>query len=579
VLFLACAQAQTDNDWRLTKSEHFEIYSQSADDTARSALLWFEQLRAFFLQQTGLKLDHSPAVRVIGFRSPKEYEPYRLHAIADAYYVASGSRDYIVMAGLGAGEFPVAAHEYAHLILRACGLNDPPWLNEGMAEFYSTVRIGAHGSNLGAAPLANIQTLRRSSWMPLSAFLALPAGSLGEDRGRAGLYYAQSWALAEMLLLSPEYGSRFPELIATLSSGAPSLQTLTNMYAKSPDAITRDVHAWVDERQRFTPVALPGVVADAVAIRVSEVSPWRARALLADLLLTSGQLDRAEALYRDLAKQSPGSAEVYAALGTIGLRQGDYSRARQEWKRAIDHGINDATLCYRYAALADMAGLPPAEIQPALERAISLQPDYDDALYKLALLEKNQGRYDAALGRLRAMRNVAPARAFSYWSAVSDTLNELGRSGEAEAAARQAADRATTPSERAEAIRLEYFAQTELAVAFAPDAAGRPRMVTTRVPHNTQNFNPFIEPNDDIRRVQGTLSEIDCNGKMMRFFVNTPTGRLALAIPDPTHVQMRNAPPEFTCGPQHAAAVVVEYAVAKNKATSSDGVVRGLEFR
>jgi hypothetical protein len=40
---------------------------------------------------------------------------------------------------------------------------------------------------------------------------------------------------------------------------------------------------------------------------------------------------------------------------------------------------------------------------------------------------------------------------------------------------------------------------------------------------------------------------------------------------------MRNAPPEFVCGPQEANQVLVEYAVSKNKGT--DGLVRGVEFR
>jgi tetratricopeptide (TPR) repeat protein len=578
-LCCVCTCAPAASNWRLTRSEHFEIYSQVGDDASRSALLWFEQLRAFFLQQTGLKLDHSPAVRVIAFHSAKEYEPYRLHAAADAYYVGSGSRDYIVMAGLGMGEFPVAAHEYAHLILRVCGLRDPAWLNEGLAEFYSTVRIGTRVSNLGDPPPANIQTLLRSSWMPFSELMALTTESVAEDRGRAGLYYAQSWALSEMLLLSPEYGPRFPELIAALTLGMPGLKALAKVYAKSPTTISGDVHAWVDARHRFTPVALPGVAAGAVAVEVAEVLPLQARALLADLLLTSGQLNRAEEAYRELAKESPGSADLHAALGSIALRRGDSTSARREWKLAIEQGVRDALLCVRYAGLADSAGLPQEEIRAALERAVSLQPDCDDAHYKLALIEKNAGHYAIALEHLHAMRIVAPARAFNYWIAVADSLNELGKRGEAESAAQQATDHATTPAERERAAQLAYFAQTDFAVAFARDVNGRPQMVTTRVPHNMQDFNPFIEPSDDIRRVQGTLTAIDCNHLLTRFLVDTAAGPLALAIPDPTRVQMRNAPSEFTCGAQPAATVMVEYALSKTKDGHADGVVRGLAFQ
>jgi len=102
--------------------------------------------------------------------------------------------------------------------------------------------------------------------------------------------------------------------------------------------------------------------------------------------------------------------------------------------------------------------------------------------------------------------------------------------------------------------------------------------VTTRIPHNATNWNPFIEPSDDMRSVQGTLREIECSEKGMRILVDTTSGRLTLAIPDPSHVQMRNAPAEFTCGPQPGSPVTAEFAVTKAP-ENSDGVVRGLEFR
>src|SRR5260370_15709971 len=127
--------------WRLTQSPRFEVYSQVADETARSTALWLEQLRTFFLQQSGQESDSLPPVRVIGFRSTSEYQPYRLRPTSDGYFVGTGSRDYIVMVTMGAGQFHVAAHEYAHAILHAGSLQLPPWLNEGLAEVFSAINI------------------------------------------------------------------------------------------------------------------------------------------------------------------------------------------------------------------------------------------------------------------------------------------------------------------------------------------------------------------------------------------------------------------------------------------------------
>src|SRR5262249_43179102 len=150
--------------------------------------------------------------------------------------------------------------------------------------------------------------------------------------------------------------------------------------------ISGDLHGWMATKR--APVALPGALprpleginARQPAITASEdVTDLQSRAILADMLLAAGELDRAGAMYKELARQRPTEANISAALGKIALRRGDKEGARREWKRAIDQGVADAKLCYEFAALGEMAGLPAEELRPALERAIALRPDFDDA--------------------------------------------------------------------------------------------------------------------------------------------------------------------------------------------------------
>src|SRR5580693_5662302 len=453
-VFCVSACAQPVPAWRLTRSDHFELYSQGDDASARSTLVWFEQLRAFYLQKTGLAQDALRPVRVINFRSAREYQPYQLHPASDAHYIGTDSRDYIVMAVVGSGQFSVASHEYSHSILHAAGLQFPPWFAEGLAEFFSTVRIDEHGCSLGGDLPARSQTLQRHPWMPLTELVSLRADSASRDnRDTAGIFYAQSWVLAEMLVLSPEYASRFGALTDALAAGAPGSEALDSTYRKSLDAIASDLRAWAAVKHKA--VSLPGTEVSNIQVQASEpVSPYRARMLMADMLLASGNLDRADALYRDLAQEKPEDADVSAALGTVALRKGDKDRARQEWKLAIGQGIQDAALCFQYAGLAEMAGVPEDELRPVLERAVKLKPDFDDARYHLALLEKNAGHYEVALANLRAMRSIAPTRAYNYWVAMADALIQLDRRDEARNASKQAARHATTASEHAYAAQL-----------------------------------------------------------------------------------------------------------------------------
>ncbi len=573
------AHERPPSTWILLRTAHFELYSQGRDANARSALIWFEQLRTFFQQQTGLRLDNRPPIRVIAFASAKDYQPYRLRPTSDAYYVGTEARDYIVMPAIEKRDFSIAAHEYAHLILHASGVQLPPWLSEGLAELSSTVRINERGCSVGGDLPSHSQMLDRHSWMPFSEFLKPNVESqFQQDREKTRLFYAQSWILTEMLVLSPEYHKRFPVLVAALASGTPGAQALTSVYARPLDVILRDTHAWADSRGKLAAVTLFGVVTGTIVSEVSRISPSGSRLLIADLLFATGNYDRAEALYRDQAIELPSDPNVYAALGTIALRKGDTNTARRNWKQALDGGINDAGLCYRYAALAQDAGVPAIEVRPALERAIALRTDFDDARYALALLESNAGNYDRAVTQLRAMRSVAPVRAYAYWSAMSYALNELGKRDDAIAAAQQAMKHAAAPAERANAAQLVYVAQTDLTVQFTRDANGHAQLITTRVPHNTSGWNPFIEPTDRILRVAAKLREFNCSGgRATGIAVDTDHGSLTLAIPDPSRILMRNAPSEFTCGPQPANAVTVEYAVSETQ-DGIAGVLRGMAF-
>jgi len=565
------AFAGTVPSWRLARSHHFEVYAQASGERAVAILQQFEQLRAFFLQQRGWKNAGPLPVRVIVFASAEEYQPYRLRTNADAYYVGSGDRDYIVMAGADPRGFGIAAHEYAHLILRASNGQLPPWLKEGLAELYTTLRMDDRGAELGGPLPGRVETLRRHAWMPLADLMALSDASLQrQERAATDLFYAESWALTEMLALSPGYAAGFEQLIATPGQG------FTKIYGKQADAMERDLRTWVNQGAASL-VQLPRVSLDpgAGAVEVSDVSQIASRLLLAQLLLAAGEFDRAEALFSALNREAPDSADVSAALGMIALHQGNSEGARLAWKRAIGQGIADPKLCYQYAILADQAGLPPDDIRPALERAIALQPDFDDARYQLALSEKNARHYEAALENFRAMRTVADARAYAYWLALADTFNELGRRDEARSAAQHAAEHATTASERARADEQTYIAQTDPGVQFAHDVNGRLQLVTTRKPHDQSDWNPFVEPGDDMHRLQGDLREIDC-GNVTMIRVEAAGQLIALAIPDLQHVQMRHAPLEFVCGPQPAIPVIIDY--ARKRDAALEGIVRGMDF-
>ncbi|MBV9081062.1 MAG: tetratricopeptide repeat protein [Acidobacteriaceae bacterium] len=573
------ASARTPDQWILVRSSHFDLYAQTTDNkSVRAALEWFERLYTFFSQETGLPLE-GRSVRVIAFRSEREYQPYRLGPLAHAYYIGTGDRDCIVLPRLGNNEFATAGHEYAHLVLHATGRRLPSWLDEGLADFFSTVRISKTGASIGGELPAHTQSLRRLAWMELPRMFSIMHDDVRDDRALAEVFYSESWALTHMLMLSPEYAPRFHDVVERIASGAPSEEALVNVYGRNLGIIKRDLHRWIEDHARAQ--ADFGEIPNGAdpALRSRAVTAFESREILAQLLLGIGELDRAQAAYRELAKQEPEHGTVYAALGEIAVRKHEYASARDQLKRALEKGVGDAALCYRFASLADSVEIPEQDLQRALERAVALKPDFDDARYSLALLESDSGDFEGAVEQLRAMRVVSPARAFDYWSSLSYALNELGRFDEAMSAANKAKQQASTPLQRTRADELAYIAQTDLTVRFAKDSNGNLQLITARVPHNSHDWNPFIEPEDHIRLLEGTLDEIQCTAnRAVGVTLNTGREKLRLSIPDPQRIQIRNGPSEFLCGPQSApASVTVEYAAGPGE--DNTGAVRGITFR
>jgi tetratricopeptide (TPR) repeat protein len=242
-------------------------------------------------------------------------------------------------------------------------------------------------------------------------------------------------------------------------------------------------------------------------------------------------------------------------------------------------GIRDAMLCYQYAILAEDAGVPADEISQGLRRAIELKPEFDDARYKLGLHESNRGHYSEALEQFRAMSSVSPGRAYGYWTAVTAALTETEQREEAKEAAAKAMHYARNSEERASASQLAYVAGTDLTVRFSRDSNGTLRMVTARKPHGSDDWNPFVEPNDHVVLIEGRIRKVECSaGRITGFRIEGESTAVEVTLPDPAHVLIRGGTPEFVCDAEDGRQVVIQYA-ASDQRVSANGILRGMQFR
>ncbi len=372
-------------------------------ENARSLLARFGRLRAFWTEASipglgGLIADPGVPLRVIEFNSSREYEEYRTHQAADAYYVASDAGEYIVLPP--SPSLGISAHEYSHAIFHARGLQLPNWLGEGLAEVFSTVRATNSGFEYGGDLPARLDTLRRYPRIPVSELLSGTREPYSHvSRDTAAIFYAETWAFADMLVFSPQYG-RLDRFFGALRTASSAEQAFEDVYRKPLTTVGADLAKWIRERNspvRFVPASEPAISAG-TAVRVSDLN---SEMVLADLLVANQEWSRAERKYQELLREYPGDPKLLTSLGTVAFHS-DTKAALKNWRAAIESGANDPGLCYRFAVLAQDAGLPEDEIARALEKAIAAKPDFDDARYRLAIIESNRGNY---AGRSRSIES------------------------------------------------------------------------------------------------------------------------------------------------------------------------------
>jgi hypothetical protein len=570
----------SDTGWTLVRSPHFQVYSQLGEQDGRSIGLTLEQLRGFFLTSGELgahaALENDRPVRVLQFATTSAYASFRPRASADAFFLGSEAVNYIVLAPAGPNRPRTLAHEYAHLVVHSAGIHLPPWFAEGIAEFFSSLDITPRESLIGGDLPGRSQVLRNGSRIPLEKLLTMPEDDpLRERREDAGLFYAESWELTHMLLFSPQYRPKVHALWAAFNTGVIAAPALARIYGRPIEIIKSDLRDWINAPKSAMP--LPGVPAHDQHLRASRVNQADSDSVLAGLVLASGDLDRAQAVYASLQIQRTSDPTVAATLGTIALRKHDDVKAILEWKRAFDLGVRDPVVCYQYANLLENTHAPEDQVAAALRRALELKPGYDDARYKLALLEERRQNFPAPLEQLRAMRSVPRARAYTYWLTMASALLGAEQRPAAKAAARKAIGFAANADERHLAMLLELDTETDMTVQFARDSGGNLRMVTSRKPHGATDWNPFIEFGDEIRTVTGRIRKVECTLGAITGFEIGGTTTLHVSLPDPSHVLIEGGKPELYCGAEDGREVRIQYA-AKPAQDGTDGILRGMHF-
>jgi tetratricopeptide (TPR) repeat protein len=565
---ICTAGAHAEARWIHVRSANFEMYSTAGEGAARNTLRYFEKVRSFFLQTTQHAPAHPLPVYIVAFGSEKEYAPYRLNDFAEAYYHPGAERDYIVMSHAGAETFPVATHEYAHLIEQHAGLKFPPWLNEGLAEFYSTLKPFGDKVIVGTLIEGRVRALYAEKWVPLTVILAAGHDSpYYNEKNKAGSLYNEGWALVHMLSLSAEYRAKFTTLLAAIQDGTPSIDALEKVYGKPLATIEKDLQQYL-RGDRFSAVSFPAKLENDKSVLPSEPAPaFDVQFALADLINVQGKEDDARKRFDELTRDDPKRPEPWSALAYLAWRAQRYPEAVEDFGKAYERGGRGPTMLWDYGRMAARAS--PDDAVRALTELIALEPERTDVRVELAAAQIAIKQAGQALQSLYQIKKVNSDEAPRVFTLFAYAQIQLGMREEARQAVARLTQYAKTPSDRYQAERLQLYLDGPVGTPAAPSS------FMVDAPPRSRPAEPPPVPS-----VTGSLVELNCMGESALVAVDTEQGRKTFLIQDPKKVAVigrDGGSVEFECGPQKRVPVKIEYSPSAN-AKGADGVVRALYF-
>jgi hypothetical protein len=240
VLLSPSAPAAEQSPWFEIHSTHFTVITDAGDKKGREVALRFEQMRAVFatllMKQ---RLNQPLPLTILAFKSDKDY--YQTAPLRQGqpigvpgFLVPGEDQNFIVLNLLQDESWRAVTHNFAHLMLNYNYPQAPGWFDEGLAEYFASIRLDEKKYEIGGDPELHsaftedlpqnqqdagnppksfTELLSGQAWLALPDLLTMKHETSTYVEGtHRTLFYAQSWITMHYLLHEkklPETGTYF----------------------------------------------------------------------------------------------------------------------------------------------------------------------------------------------------------------------------------------------------------------------------------------------------------------------------------------------------------------------------------
>lgn len=420
----ALALPRPKEEWIELRTANFTLFSSAGEKDTRRLGTDLERLRDALAQiSPGLALNSPYPTYIFVFKNADSFRPYqRLYngkpLDSGGYFLSRELANYVAINGAQRGdERSIVYHEYLHYVLRNNYASLPLWLNEGLAEYYSTFEVGESEARIGKPIPEHVLWLRRNPPIPLTTLFAVDQDSPEyNETSRRGAFYAQSWSLVHYLLSgSPERRRQASEYLRlTQEDGGSPDALFQKAFGTAPGALERELKTYV-QSYLFNFTRAP--------IRPEANVTMSARPLpRADLLFRLGDLlanlsddhrAAAEEHFRAALEAQTEHGPATAGLGYLRELANRPAEARPFYEKAVRLAPDDFLVQYLYARnLLENAGVEAfRQARAAFAKAVALRPDFGEGWARLGYTWQSEEEMPPeAVQALETAHRLLPSR-------------------------------------------------------------------------------------------------------------------------------------------------------------------------
>ena len=429
LLLLLTVQVEGKDSWTRVQSKNFTIVGNVSEGEMRKIAFKLEQFR----QTLSLILPKAAIATpipttVVLFKSDQAFRPFKpryqgkIKENVGGYFLPGQHRNYIVLNAdkQNLNPYEVIFHEYEHFVLHNSIVKLPVWLDEGLAEFYSTFETdGELKTRVGLPVAQHIFYLRSQPLLPFKTLLAVDHKSPHyNESSKAGMFYAESWALVHFLMNGNEQ-KRQPQLIRfidLLNSGTSIEDSFQKAFQVDFNTLQKELDSYV-RRFLFPVLAITfrqqlNTEKEMMAVQLSEAETQYYEG---DLLLQMRQVPEAKSFLEKSIALDPKLSSSQVSLGFLSLLERQPGEAEKRFQAAIESDGNNYLAHYYYGEMLT-ANERYEDAIKAYQQAIKLKPDLGVLYSNLGYAYLKTNNEDEAVKTFEKGSGASPKDSYFYRS-------------------------------------------------------------------------------------------------------------------------------------------------------------------